>query len=656
MNLIPEMLIKNKKILNEVSSYNPNAQVKERIKDIQEQMSIADEIRNTTFREFNNRTLLQYQDDCQKAFNNYVPPASSNEDEAWRANTIRPVSRNKVISIAAHITSGIMEPIVEAQNEKAVSDRDAAMVMKDLMDFVLSTAQYPRKFVFGVISALVNPAVIFNLEYLEVIRKFKEIQEDGTWKEKEMLDEVFSGFNVGLTPVEELFIGDAYENDIQKQPFLIRRKIIDYNYAKIKYGTHKDFKHVKAGVRNFFNSGNSTFYETNESDLGSRKVEEVIFYDRYADLEIPLVNGIMMTDDPDRPMQRMDKKYPFAKSGYELIDEGRFFYYKSLVDKMSPDQTVIDTLYNMVIDGTFLSVFPPTANYGGEEVRSNVMIPGVTTNFTDPNAKLAPINPPINLSAGMNTLDKVESSLSESSQDPRSAGQQSPGSTTAFEVARLEENAKSILGLFGKMIGFLVEDLGTLLTASILQYMTVAEVEDVVGDAVALTYKSVLVADREVDGKTINRRIDFEMPDENMQIKDQFQVPGLDPTQQQALQQSSELQAQGKELGMSIAKVNPELFRNRKYKVKSKADFMKSTSEAIRKALNLEAYDRAIANPLANQEAIYKEFLLKNYVPGDEEKFVQKAQPQGMPMGKPAGTDTIKQILGVGQPTKAQMV
>lgn len=660
-NLIPEAIIKNKKILNPISNYKPNAQTQERLKDIQTQMAIADEVRNRTYREFNNRTLVSYQDACQKTFNNYKPEASDNEDEAWRANTIKPISRNKVISVAAHITSGIMEPIVNAQNEKAIADKQAAMVMKDLMDFVLSEAKYPRKFVFGIISALVNPAVIFNLEYLQIFRDFKEVLENGKWKHKEMLDEVYSGYQLNLVPVEELYPLDPYENDIQKQPALIRRRIIDYNQAKIKYGKQKDFKHVTPGVRVFFNSATETFYEAEEESLGKRKVEEVIFYDRYADLEIPLVNGVMMTDDPDRPMQRQDKLYPFAKGGYELIDEGRFFYYKSLVDKMAPDQQIIDVLYNMIIDGTFLQIFPPTANYGGEEIKSNVIIPGVTTNLTDPNSKLQPITPPSNLTAGMNTLEKVESSLNESSQDPRASGQAVKGSTTAFEVAKLEENAKTVLGLFGKMISFLVEDLGTLLIGSILQYMTVAEIDDAVGDALKLSYKSVLVPDRTVDGKKMPRRIDFEMPDEDLGVDEEFQLSGLDSNQQRILQQSSKLRDEGKELGMSIAKVNPELFRTRKYKVQSSADFMKPSSEAIRKALNLEAYDRAIGNPLANQEAIYKDFLLANYVPGEEEKYIKEPEP--MPMAEmmgmqpqPANGNKVKQILGANQlPTRLQV-
>ena len=649
LNLIAEPIIKNRKIENRRSDYFPAKLVRERLMDIRKQMAIADEIRNKSYREFNNRSLIKYQDDCQKTFNNYIPPVSDNADERWRANTIRPITRNKVISIVAHVTSAIMEPVVEAQNEKAISDKEAAMIMKDLMDFVLDQCKYSRKFVFGMIAAAVNPAVIFNLEYLEVIRKFKEILSDGTWKEKEKLDEVFSGFLLNIVPVEELFIGDFYEGDLQKQPFLIRRRLIDFNHAKIKYESFKDFKYVQPGVRVFFDGGSNTFYEADEEQLGNRKVEEVIFFDRFADLELPIVNGVLMTKDPDRPMQRFDKLYPFAKTGYELIDEGRCFYYKSLVDKMAPDQSVVDAIYNMIIDGTFISLFPPMANYGGEEVRSSVLIPGVTTNFSDPNSKLSPLLPPINIGTGMATLQKIESSVSESSQDPAQSGNAQSLAKTAQQQQMLEENAKKVLGLFGKMISFVVEDLGDLIIGSILQFMTLAEIEEVIGDVAKLNYKSILVPDRTINGKKMPRRIDFEMPEENQIIEEQFQVPGLAPEQQTILQQSSKLRKEGEELGMSIAKVNPELFRNRKYKIKTKADFMKPSSEAITKAFNLEAYDRAIGNPLANQENIFRDFLLSNYKPGEEEKYINK-QPQMSPQME---GENMEALLGAKQPALA---
>jgi len=218
MNLTVEPRIEKGTTANRVSAYKPSEQIKKRFSQLRSEMATADEIRNKTYKEFNNRSLIQYQDDCQKAFNNYVLPSSDAPAEKWKANTIRPLTRNKVISIAAHVTSQVLQPAVLAQNKDSKEDKQAALVMKDLMDYVLDESKYARHFVNGVISALVNPVIIFEQGFAEVKRKFKEITAEG-WEEVEKIDEVFSGFFTSLVPTEEFFIGNFNEPDLQKQPF-----------------------------------------------------------------------------------------------------------------------------------------------------------------------------------------------------------------------------------------------------------------------------------------------------------------------------------------------------------------------------------------------------------------------------------------------------
>lgn len=643
MGLIVQPKINTKgNIEDMVSSYNPSENVKKRLADIRGEFIVADSIRHKSYQEFNGKSLVEHQNDCQKAFNTFVPPKSDNTDESWKAQTRKPIIRNKIISIAAHITTSILYPDIIAQNDNDKEDSDIAMVMKDLMEYSWEQSEYARTFVMAVIAGLVNPAIIIYDDFSEVKRKIKEIKKDGSWKEKETIDEIFSGFQNILVTTDELYIGNAYTYEIQKQPFLLWRRVIDYSNAKIKYGNNENFnKYVKPGVRVFFNDATDTFYEQYDDDLEGRLVEEIIYYNRYADLELRIVNGVLL-DNPDRPMQRMDKMYPFAKSGYEPFDEGRFFYMKSAVDKMLPDEKIVNTLYDLIIDGTCLRIMPPIMNFGSQMITSNVMIPGSSTTFEDPNQRIEPIGVSGDLNAGMNTLQVVEKSMSESSQDDTQTGQQSKPGTTAFEIARIDSNAKTILGLFGKMIIQLVEDFGTLRKNSILQNMTIGTAVEVLGDVNTLKFSSVLVSDREVEGKKMPRRIDFstELPEtEEDEIKEGFKILAEEETK-----------------GMRIVQVNPILFRKFKFKVKVNPDFITSSSEAVKKALKLEAYDRAIANPLIAQNPekmamVTKDFLFSNYAPGEEDKYVDVAAPQQAPgeEPKPAGKDVINQVLNKGQ-------
>lgn len=638
MRLVVEPTIKNKKITNSLAAYQPKGRVRERLAQIRQEMQIAELIRNQSYTEFNDRSLIEYMDECQRNFNSYVSPVTDNPTESWRANTRRPITRNKIISIAAHVTGSLIYPNVVAQNEQDEEDRTAGMVMKDLMEWSWERSGYERAFVYSVISAAVNPACFIYEGYAEVKRKIKEITKKGKWTERGILDEMYSGFLNNIIPVDELFIADIYEHDIQKQPFLIWRRVIDYNNAKLKYGNNPLFdKYIEPGLREFYEPSTDSFYDEYDEDLEERLVEEVIYYNRFADLELHILNGVLM-DDPDQPNPRHDKNYPFVKSGYELIDEGRFFYYKSLADKLKDDQRTVDTMYNMVQDGAFLQLMPPLAVFGDEHVNTSVYVPGSTHPFND-DTKIQPLSLGSNITAGLQVIQKIESSIAESSSDVLQSGQTNPGDQTAYEVSRLETNAKIVLGLFGKMVKFMVEDFGKLRLNTILQYMTVNQMMEITNPEAPIKFRSILIPDKVIDGKKKSRKIEFvaDLPEEGTKEHEDMQY---------------EMMKKEDENDMEIIKVNPSLFTRLKYLVKVTADMIASNSEAVKKALDLEAHDRMIQDPNFDQYAV-SQLLVDIYKPGEADKFLKKKedlsqpQPTESPGKKPKGSSKlVSQITG----------
>lgn len=598
-------------ITAELSDYKPDKATKELIKIMTSDFAISSQIMSTPYREFNDMTVIERQTLCQKKFNNWQEAQSEDPDLAWKSNAIRPVSRNKVISIAAHLTSSILYPNIYAQNEDQEEDKEAAKVMRMLVEWVNDNYDYAQTFVYSVIAALVNPASIIHLEYCEVMRKIKEIQADGSWTRKEVVDELMSGFISSIVPIDELYIADIYQHDIQKQPWLFRIKAISYDEAKKKYAGQKNLEYVKPGLQIMFDETTDTFYEQYDENLRDRLVYEDIYYNRDEDLEVPFLNRIPI-GDIEAPNPRQDKAYPFVKFGFEPIDEGKFFYYKSLVDKTLPDSDVIDVLYQMIIDGTFLQLMPPTAIYGDETINSSVVTPGTVTVLKE-SSKINKIDVGSNLAAGNNTLAMVENSLNESSQDPRQAGQSTTGSQTAFEVSRLEENARISLGLTGKMISFGVRDYGRLLVDSILQFMTVAEVGEIAG----LKYRSFLLPSKTGMQKTKKVIFDPNLPDVSDEEQDLIESYKI-------LEEEGGLKGE-----KEIYRVNPEIFRRRKFLLRINPESIIQPSETVKKALNLEEYDRAVQNPLSNQEEIFRDLLLGSYdaTKNDVDKYVTKPQP-----------------------------
>lgn len=607
-----------------------------RVAQIRDDFNTGYTLMNRPYREFNDRSVITYTNDNQQAFNSYVPPRSQDPDDSWRAQTIRPVTRNKLISIAAHITAQTIIPTTFAQNEDDEQDRAAQRVMNDLIEWTIKNSDYERKFISAVIGALVNPATILHADYVEVMKTVRTKLVNGEINTKEMIDEVLSGFQASVVPSDELFIANAYENNIQRQRFLIRRQYISYDDAAVLFKGRENFKYVKPGIQVVFVDKMGLFYEQRDEDLDESQVELVTYHNRGADLKIQVCNGVLM-DSPLEPNPRTDKLYPFSKTGYEPFDEGQFFYYKSAADKLGPDQELVDTLYNMVMDGTFLQLMPPMAVFGNEELDSNIFIPGSTHNFREEGTKLESIAPPSDLRSGLATIGEVERSMTESSVAPQQAGQGQVGEQTAFEIERLEVNARISLGLFGKMIGFLVEDFGKLMVGDILQHYTVGTVMELTGGQTRMKFAKFLMPDVNEGGRTVSRQIEF---------TDQMM-----PMTEDELREKS-LELFDKEGGFSakkrISQVNPTVFRNLKFKVNVDTDAMIPKSKNIEKALKLEAYDRMIQNPLIDQEIITREFLIDSFKPGESDRYMSK-RPQGEQVNE-GGQKNVNDNL-VGQMT-----
>ena len=360
---------------------------------------------------------------------------------------------------------------------------------------------------------------------------------------------------------------------------------MSYSLAESKYrDLYPNFKeYVRPGVQLLYNDANQTFYQVYDTNMRPYDVEEIIYWNRSLDVKIIMVNGVMLTP-ADNPNPRNDKLYPFDKFGYEIINN-RCFYYKSLAFKLMHDANIVNTLYPMIIDGTYLNLMPPMVAISDEIIGSDVIVPGVVTTFADPKSDLRPITTANNLKAGMDTLFKVDESINQSSESPLLQGQNQGGTQTAYEISRQEQNAATVLGLFIKMISQHVKDYGKLRLGDILQYMTLPEVEKIVDNA-PLVYKTFLLQNKTQQGKIKTRKIKFdsEMPSEEL-------------THDEKLKQSLEIKQEEGNSKMEIFKVNPELFRNLTYMVTVTPDVLNPRSEDLERAYNLEAFDRMVMHP-----------------------------------------------------------
>ncbi len=581
--------------------------------------------------EFNDLSLISRDQYDQMSFNTYQPNNGAgwegSPQSQWRSRAIRPVVRNKCMSIAGHATARLIFPKIMAYNKQSDEQKDAAQVMEDLMEWSGDVSNYPFVALMRVLTALSSPVSIGYTEYGEVMRTVKRDKDgDGNWIEERVRDESYPCFMDEVVPCNQLLIQNFFEPDIQRQGWLIWRKVYAYSEAQTKYnGVYENFKYVRPGVQTIYDDANNGFYYVYDPNMRSEDVEEVTYWNKNLDIKIIMMNRVMLTEH-DNPNPRQDKLYPFDKFGYEPINN-RFFYYKSLAFKLQHDSEIVNTLYQMVIDGTYLSIFKPMVNVGGEIIASDVIVPGAVTTLSDPNADLRAINVGSDLKSGLETLSVVEQSINESSQEPLQQGQdQSSAGTTAYEISRLEANANTVLGLFLQMIAKHVKDFGRLRLGDIVQHLTVPEVMAIEGsEDASLVYKTFFVKGKAASGKNKKIELDGEMPD--------------DYEEEDYLAQSYDLYDKEEKSDMTISKVNPGLFRELSYMITISPDILAPRSSDLERAYALEDFDRMIAQPTVfDPEETGKLLLSHNPMTNkDPDKYlVKQPSPEQMAMMQPA--------------------
>lgn len=273
---------------------------------------------------------------------------------------------------------------------------------------------------------------------------------------------------------------------------------------------------------------------------------------------------------------------------------------------------------------------PAMVNIGGESITSDVIIPGAVTTLSAPDADLRAIHTtsPGGLQAGMNAMAAVEESINDSSTSQVMSGQGGSGGGTAFEISRMEQNANTVLGLFIKMISDHVKQYGRLRLGDIIQYLTIADVDQVTGET-ELIYKTFILPNQKQGSQNIHKTVKFdqELPSEPVTSEDELH-----------LSMNTLAKEGGPKSNKQLYRVNPSMFRNLSFKVTINPDVLSPRSEDLERAFKLEVYDRGIANPLVEQEKLAKDFLFGAYprMIKDVDSYIKEQEQPQEALGLPA--------------------
>lgn len=512
------------------SKYEPPKEVLDLFAKCQIDYQRAYALQHRPFDEFDGMSLLERAKKDQQTFGAFVGAEYLPSQKRWRWRGRKNTARNKLISILAHMIAGMLYPLVNAQNKESEPDKMSARVMRIIVEDHLKKANYEIKFLYMILSALVNPAVLVEVLYLEAYQRIKEELPSGEMQVTEAIDLLLTGLNLNIVAIDQLLLSDFFVNDIQKQPLLIRVNRLPWDtarkiYAGRYYQGDKDlFDYVQPGKTRVFIAGqeNATLFDVDWTEADANSVQVLTFYYRDEDLELDWVGGVGMFNYTNpmnsnrfkhRRMSLIEDEwksipiYPFAKSFYEPIDPtGRFAYGKSGAFKEYWDDASINHAYRLLQDGMTLEVIKPLFISGVSKVDDIVIAPGAVAGMPA-NANVTPWSMSPNLKGAMDVLMKNEQDMSESTQDRIMSGNPTPG-VTATQSIQAQNQARLQLGVFGIMTADLIKQIGELVVDCVIQHTLAGELDMTVPEALQLKYRTILAKTKD-KGRDVTNRIYF---------------------------------------------------------------------------------------------------------------------------------------------------
>jgi hypothetical protein len=491
---------------------------------------------------------------------------------------------------------------------------------------------------------LVNPVTYLGAEYNEVFQKVKVMNETGGYSSKEILDEVLSGYQAPVYSADQIMITNAYEQNIQKQTWVINRRFMEYSEAEAMYYEHDNFAFVTKGIKSIYSEDDGLFYDIKDED-NDTNVEKVTAYCRRDDLEVCFINGIYMGDEnvEANPVSHRDNrnapKTPITPFGYERIGE-HFFYYKSLINNVGWDHALLDEMYGITMNKEILDLLPPMVFKGVESIDTEVIMPGAMISSANPDFEATPLMPRTGNQGGYQAMQTIQQSIDDGSVSALTKGQLPDPNQKAYTVGIANQQAQIMLSAVGKSLGESIMQYGMLMLDIALNHLTVAQIDEITGDP---KYRTFILEDQAIDGKRVNKKIMF---DESL-IGRRMSKKQRDEMAVEMYQKSVE-----KDGYEYLYRINPHLWSKMKYMTRIEPDTMIPKNAEFEKATSQQMYTLLRQDPLIAPEVLVRKLIGTHYR-GEENDFMPERIMNAMAEQQTAGAVPGAEPMKAEQPLPA---
>lgn len=428
--------------------------------------------RDTRMQLFDGKNLVDYINDSVYRYTTNIFERDNLEE--WQSRTNVPMTRNKINQISGRSIQSM--PIGQIMPHGTGKYRRAT-ILNNLNEFSEDTAKYSSTMAEFTTEAMVKGTSVAYEGHDKSINLLRELKKDGTVSEiKEVKNELITT----IVNLEDFYPSTVFVNSVNQLSGAAWREILDYDEFIVKYGSFDKAAEIPA-FSNVAADDFPAYRDDASKHFGDGKVEVLHIYKKNTDEYIILANGFILNPlklengtVTTYPMPFKHKSLPFFSMKFESLSSN-FFYGKSMPDKLSASNDMLNVMTNMTFDQSVMALYSPIITSSTDYIEDDFLKPGrriaIDTNGLpiDSVIKELKISPPSGWYQYI--LSYTKNIIEEASVDALSSGSTSglADRTTAKAVETAAAGVASALSYFGLQIREAVKDKTRLRIGNILQ-------------------------------------------------------------------------------------------------------------------------------------------------------------------------------------------
>ncbi len=337
-------------------TWEPSTKEADAVKEVLKTFEKGRIVLNRGYNYFGGRNLTEVIDDWTKRWNGYIPPMNPLLDNT-QSNIFINFTRNAIISYLSKVAMSPVKAHIIAVNKKSgQTDQQIADLFEDLVRYSSNAENGEKKFMNAGIECATKGTVVEYEGYMrqeqemKIPVKFDAVTGEMEWKKETRV--LYDDCYREVVPLEDFYIMNPFQPDVQKQPKILWRRLTDRSEAEAEFGHYKNWKYVRPGQYAVATDLQTFYRNFLVSQLAPEQTEILRYYHKTKNRHIVVVNGITLYDGP---FPFKDGEYPFAKTINEpfAVD---FFWGNGHPGKYMGEQDLINTFINAMADKTINSL------------------------------------------------------------------------------------------------------------------------------------------------------------------------------------------------------------------------------------------------------------------------------------------------------------